>query len=156
MSGKIIELILILVGSAFKYSITTLFAADSSLGTITAYAANIVGGAWGIICFTFLGRSFQNWYKKRQINNGKYKVVTKRNRNLVKFRNSLGLAGIAFLTPILLTIPLGVLLSLSLTQDRNKIIRYHILSCILWTSLILLPYKLLNIDISRWFLGLFQ
>ncbi len=155
MSGKIIELILILVGSAFKYSITTLFAADSSLGTLTAYIANILGGVWGIVCFTFLGKSIQIWFKKRQIQSGKYRVFTKRNRYLVKFRNGLGLAGIAFLTPILLTIPLGILLSLSLSQDRNKIILFHFLSCVFWTSIILLPYKLLNIDISRWFMNLF-
>jgi hypothetical protein len=156
VAAKLIEVVLILVGSAFKYSFSTVFAADSSLGTIAAFTANFLGGVWGVLCFTYLEDKVKIWYIKRRKNSGNYKAFTRWNKLLVKLRRRFGLKGIAFLTPIILTIPVGVAISLTLTHDKAKIVKYILISCFFWTSVILLPYKLLHIDISEWVLGWFN
>lgn len=156
MGAKIFEVFLILVGSAFKYSFATLFAADSSLGTIPAFLANFLGGVWGVFVFVYLEEKIQKWYINRQKRKGTYRVFSRRNRFIIKLRKRFGLKGLAVLTPILLTIPLGVAISLSLTHNKKMIVRYILLSCFFWTTVILLPYKLIGIDISKWIMSFFH
>jgi hypothetical protein len=96
----------------------------------------MLGGIIGIIIFTQIGydlekwlvRKFPKWFKK----------FTLKNRILVRLRRNWGIWGISFLTPILLGIPVGVALCLTLTTDKRKIVRPMVLSLISWTLVFLL------------------
>ena len=93
----------------------------------------LIGGILGIVLFTQLGVDIEKWIAKRF--SRKFKKFSWKNRMLVKLRRRWGLWGIALLTPIIIGIPIGVLLSIPLTTDKMKIIKPMVVSVIFWTSL---------------------
>ena len=152
MLAKLTQVVLIVIGSAFKYSWLTVFAAESQWGLIPAFLFNFIGGAIGVYIYTYLGEHLRDWYIKKNRANGTYKVFSKRNKWIIFFRKRLGLKGIAFLSPILITLPLGTAIILTMTKEHNKVIKYMLVSCFFWTSIILIPYKLFHIDLSKLFM----
>lgn len=96
----------------------------------------MIGGILGIIIFTQIGYDLEKWLVKRFPR--WFKRFTLKNRILVKLRRNWGIWGISFLTPILLGIPVGVALCLTLTTDKRKIIRPMILSLVVWTLIFLM------------------
>jgi len=96
----------------------------------------MIGGILGIIIFTQIGYDLEKWLVKRFPR--WFKRFTLKNRVLVKLRRNWGIWGISFLTPILLGIPVGVALCLTLTTDKRKIIRPMILSLVVWTLIFLM------------------
>jgi hypothetical protein len=151
MLAKLTQVVLIIIGSAFKYSWLTVFAAESQWGLIPAFIFNFIGGAIGVYIYTYLGEHLRDWYIQRNKAKGTYRVFTKRNKTIIFFRKKLGLKGIAFLSPILITLPLGTAILLTMTKEHQKIIRYLLVSCFFWTAIILIPYKLFHIDLSKLF-----
>ena len=147
MLAKITQILLIIIGSAIKYSWATVFAAETAWGLFPAMIFNFVGGALGIYIYTHLGEHLRDWYIQR--NKNKYKVFTRRNRWIIFIRKRLGLKGVAFLSPILITLPLGTAILLTMTKDHNKIVKYLLVSCVFWTLIILVPYKLFHVDLSK-------
>ena len=63
----------------------------------------------------------------------KKKIFTARNRKVVKIWVKYGLVGIAFLTPVFLSIPIGTVLANSLVSNRKKIILYMFVSILFWS-----------------------
>jgi hypothetical protein len=61
------------------------------------------------------------------------KIFTKRNRKIVRIWTKYGLFGIALLTPIILSIPLGTLIANSLESNRKKIVLYMFVSILFWS-----------------------
>jgi hypothetical protein len=61
------------------------------------------------------------------------KIFTRRNRKVVRIWRKYGLFGIAFLTPVFLSIPIGTILANSLVDNRRKIIIYMFFSLLLWS-----------------------
>jgi hypothetical protein len=61
------------------------------------------------------------------------KVFTKRNRRLVKIWNQYGLAGIAFITPCIISIPIGTVIANALEPNRKKIFLYMFISVVFWS-----------------------
>lgn len=61
------------------------------------------------------------------------KIFTPRNRKLVKIWRKYGLFGIAFLTPVFLSIPIGTVIANSLVDNRRKIIIYMFFSLLFWS-----------------------
>lgn len=96
----------------------------------------MIGGILGIIIFTQIGYDLEKWLVKRFPR--WFKRFTLKNRILVKLRRNWGIWGISFLTPILLGIPVGVALCLTLTTDKRKIIKPMILSLVVWTLIFLM------------------
>jgi hypothetical protein len=75
---------------------------------------------------------------------------------LVRVKQRFGLNGVAALTPILLSIPVGVLFALTLTHDKKKIMMSMILSIMFWATVLFLPYFVFNINILDWAKHLFE
>lgn len=102
----------------------------------------MIGGIIGIIIFTQIGLDLERWLVNKFPN--WFKRFTFKNRILVKLRRNFGIWGISFLTPILLGIPVGVALCLTLTTDKRKIIRPMIFSLVIWTLIFLLLVLLID------------
>lgn len=102
----------------------------------------MIGGIIGIIIFTQIGLDLEKWLVKKFPK--WFKRFTLKNRILVKLRRNFGIWGISFLTPILLGIPVGVALCLTLTTDKRKIIKPMIFSLVVWTSIFLLLVLLID------------
>jgi len=108
----------------------------------TLLLLTLIGGLIGIIIFTQIGYDIEKWIVRSFPRLSK--KFTWKNRMLVKLRRKWGIWGISFLTPILLGIPVGVALCLSLTTDKRKIIKPMIISLVCWTLIFLLLVFLID------------
>ena len=120
----------------FEFSIITAVFTHS----LFLFISSILGGILGVILFTQIGYDFEKWLVRKFPK--RFKKFSWKNRQLVRIRRKWGIWGISLLAPILLGIPVGVILCLTLTTDKMKIIKPMIISVLLW-SLIFLILSLL-------------
>jgi hypothetical protein len=150
---KFITDLIVFLSSTVKFALGASAVVTGNMG-ISGTVCNILGGITGIIIFTYLGGYMRIWVIKKYPDrlNRRFSRST---RFLVKVRQHGGLTGIAFLTPILLSIPVGVLLALDLNTKKTKIVYSMVFSCIFWSAVFFVPYFLFNIDVIGWVKGMF-
>ena len=117
--------------------------------------ANIIGGTIGIVLFTYLG-DFIQVYAIKKFPNRFGKKFTRSNRFLVRVKQKFGLGGIAALSPVILSLPVGILFALALTGDKKKVMFSMMVSMLFWAAIIFLPYFLFNINVFEWLKNLFE
>lgn len=76
----------------------------------------------------------------------KPKLFTRRNRRIVKVWRKYGLFGIALITPVILSIPIGTLVANSLESKRRKILLYMFCSILFWTILMTSMFEFLHVN----------
>ncbi len=151
---KLLSSILVFLGSIVKFSMGSLTAIAANLG-IGGSLANIIGGIIGIVLFTYLGGYIQDYLVKK-FPKRFGRRFTSSNRFLVRIKQKFGLGGIAALTPIVLSIPVGILFALALTHDKKKIMISMLLSMFFWATVLFLPYYLFNINVVDIITRLFE
>jgi len=75
----------------------------------------------------------------------KRRVFTKRNRRIVRIWKSFGLAGIALITPVILSIPIGTVVANSLVNNKRRIFAYMFLSIVFWSLLMTSIFEIMHI-----------
>lgn len=112
------------------------------LSEFTFFEANIyciIGGSSGVLFFMFLStqiiRVFNN-IKSFFVKSKPRKIFTGRNRRIVKFWRSYGLMGIAIITPVILSIPVGTFIAVKLNSNKKKIFLYMFCSIVLWSVIL--------------------
>lgn len=99
-----------------------------------------ISGIFGVACFFFLS----DWlFKIFDILRMKYfppkkasepkKVFSRKSRFYVKLIRKYGLAGLAILTPTLISIPVGTILARRFFPNRAKVFMYLSASVVLWS-----------------------
>ena len=151
---NLLSSILVFLGSIVKFSMGTLTAIAANLG-IGGSLANIIGGIMGIVLFTYLGSYMQD-YLVKTFPKRFGRRFTSSNRFLVRIKQKFGLGGIAALTPIVLSILVGILFALALTHDNKKIMISMLLSMFFWATVLFLPYYLFNINVVDIITKLFE
>ncbi len=100
------------------------------------FAITVSGGLTGTVLFTYVSAGIIKWWAKFKAkyfaSHKKAKVFTKANRRIIKIKRRFGLTGIAFLTPILLSIPLGAFLGERFYKKKSTVIIALSISIILW------------------------
>jgi hypothetical protein len=82
-----------------------------------------------VVAFTFFG----DWMRKKILNRfGKGKKFSRSNRNFVGVFKKYGVAGIAALTPLLLTPIGGTILAVGFGAPKDKIIVFMFISAAFW------------------------
>ncbi|MBL7836035.1 MAG: hypothetical protein JNM67_00830 [Bacteroidetes bacterium] len=103
------------------------------------------GGTLGVFVFTYLGAALSKYLGQFHLFKFKYKKLKK----FVQIKNSYGLIGIAIISPALISIPVGCIISASFEHNKSKIIRYQVGSVVLW-SLVLFGLKgIFNITLIK-------
>jgi len=74
----------------------------------------------------------------------KHKVFTPRSRRLIRLWQTYGLVGLALLTPILFSIPIGTFFLARLESNRKKILLYMFISITFWSLLLTSIFELTN------------
>jgi hypothetical protein len=99
----------------------------------------VVSGAGGIagnVLFTYLSAAIlkliHNFRAKRHLIHKK-KIFTGFNRKIIRVKQKFGLAGIAFITPMFLSTPVGAFLAERFFRDKKKIILYLSISTVVWS-----------------------
>lgn len=74
------------------------------------------------------------------------RIFTPRNRRIVKLWTQYGLAGIALLTPVLLSIPIGSILAARYVHNKKKIYLYMFCAILFWSLTMIGIFELLQIS----------
>jgi hypothetical protein len=113
------------------------------------------GGIAGNIAFTYLSaallKGIHNYRAKRGLIHRR-KIFTPFNRRIIRVRNRFGLAGIAFITPILLSTPIGALIAERFYKDKKKIILYLSAATVFWGLTLYLILYFFKGGMKAWFL----
>jgi hypothetical protein len=75
----------------------------------------------------------------------KRKIFSPRSRRIVKIWSEWGIIGIAFVTPVLLSIPIGTIITCRLVHNKRKIFIYMFFSILFWSILITSIFELYHV-----------
>jgi membrane protein DedA with SNARE-associated domain len=124
---------LVYLPSMLKFIFGPLGGYAAKLHMITTIVGTVAGTMTIVLLFSFAG----DWIQKHVINRlfPKRKRFSERNRNFVTMWKKYGVAGVAFLTPLILTPIGGTLLAISFGSPRDKLILYMLISASAWATI---------------------
>ncbi|MFK7903908.1 MAG: hypothetical protein AB8B69_02225 [Chitinophagales bacterium] len=110
----------------------------------------VSGGMLGVWMFSVLHKYFSEW-KAKHFPSKKKKAFTinRRKRIIVRIKNSYGLAGIAFLTPVFLTVPVGTIVANAFYKNKAKVYSYMFIAFSFWSLLFAGTYHYLGMDFNQ-------
>jgi hypothetical protein len=137
---------------AFKIGFPTAFVVFK-YDFIKVIAVSCGGGITGNILFTYLSaailKGIHNFRAKRGLIHKK-KIFTKFNRRVIRIKQKFGLAGIAFITPMFLSTPVGAFLAERFFRDKKKIIIYLSAATIFWAFALYIIFILFYEYVKGW------
>lgn len=154
--GSFLKIISVFITCSFAFKIgfptaTVLF--DYNFAETMLVACG--GGIFGNVFFTYLSavllKALHNFRVKHDLIHRK-KIFTSFNRRIVRVKNRFGLAGIAFITPILLSTPIGAFLAERFYKDKKKIIIYLSAATLFWGLSLYLLIFLFHGSYRKWVL----
>lgn len=140
--------------SLSKIGIPTVIAIYKS-NYLLALVSSCTGAVFGSVLFTYLFAGILKWWDKvkEKMFSSKHpkKIFTKFNRRVIRIKHRFGLKGIAILTPIFLSIPIGAFLAERFYKDKRKVIIYLSISSIAWCFLLYFVYLFFYDTFKSWF-----
>lgn len=118
-----------------------------------AVTVTSLGGILGCTIFVMMSDKIVARLKKRReqrCKEGKItegKKFTKKNKLIVKVKRRFGLIGIAFLTPFILSIPIGCFLAVRYFKVKQKILVHMYVSILFWSVSISSLKLLFNVSV---------
>lgn len=131
MWEEILKAIPVYFSSMFKFIFGPIGGYAAGLNIFTTMLVTIAGMMTVVLGFAYFGDFLKNRVLARFFQNRKKFSV--RNRKFVKIWRKYGLAGVAILTPILLTPIGGTLLAVSFGTPRNRLIVFMFISAALYS-----------------------
>jgi hypothetical protein len=117
--------------SMFKFFFGPFLGVKAGLGFLSTYFAAVIGMNLSVLIFSFFGIYIKRFIVATFYRNRR-KIFTPGNRRLVNIWQKYGLLGVAFLTPPLLTPPVGTLLASGFGEPRQRIVLFMLVSSALW------------------------
>ena len=141
---KIAEVTLI---ASVKFLLAPFEAERQGMGFWEAFLVTTGGGIMGIFVFYYAGSIISAWWKRNiakmkafcmrrpitDFTGENQRVFTRTNKLIIRVKNKFGLAGVAFVTPCLISIPIGTLVAVTIYRKRKPVILYLLISLILWS-----------------------
>lgn len=139
-------------GPPFAY-----FGGEQALDPGETFFYCLLGGMLGVLVFTYvsapilrieksIARMIRALKRQNQEPIAPKKIFNPRNRRIVRIWTRYGLSGIAFLTPVLLSIPIDTLVANHLVHNKRKIIAYMFISMLFWSIVLTTVFALLRVD----------
>lgn len=136
MGTEVLKIISVFLLSAVKFGIGGVPAAVfANFPFFKAMLITISGGITGVVVFTYLSDWITHKLKDKVAKKNK-KKFTLTNKIIVYVKKYFGLIGISIITPLILSIPLGVFIAVRFYHDKNKVIRFMFVSITLWAVVI--------------------
>ncbi len=132
MVEEILKILSVISVSSFKHTFLGIPLAAGygyNLLEVTLYTA--LGGTIGLIGFMYFSKFVLYWYKR--FFPKKRRKFTRMNRFIVRVRQRFGLYGIAFITPPLLSIPIGTLIASSIYSNKKRVFLFLFTSILFWS-----------------------
>ena len=147
-----VEILTTIFFSSFKFAATfPLVVFQFEFSFVETLLWTNVGGIIGIYFFAFLSEKIIAWwnrtFRKSSRNTPgndkkKKKIFTRKNRRIVRVKQKYGLIGVAFITPLLLSIPVGVFLVVRYYRTSKTKFLYLIGSNVIWSVIYTVFYML--------------
>ena len=147
-----VEILTTILFSSFKFAATfPLVVFQFEFSFVETLLWTNVGGIIGIYFFAFLSEKIIAWWNRtfrkssgnaHGTDKKKKKIFTKKKRRIVRIKQKYGLIGIAFITPLLLSIPLGVFLVVRYYRTSKIKFLYLIGSNVIWSVIYTAFYML--------------
>lgn len=137
----------VIITSMFKFLIGPVLGYKLKLSIIESFLMTNLGLMVSVIIFVSLGEQLKKRLFDRYL---RKKVFSPRNRRLVQIWTKYGLGGIAFLTPILLSPPVGTLVATSFGESRKKILVYMLISGLFWGLVVVIAVYFFGNQIKQW------
>jgi hypothetical protein len=103
------------------------------------------GGVFGAFIFANISEwALNSWHKFRlkYFSKSKNVNIALADRKLARFiKEKWGLAGIAFFTPFILSIPIGTSLAVHFYKDKQKVLSYMLVSITIWDIILYFFYN---------------
>ncbi len=134
MEEILAKYITVILTSSFKYIVGISSAIGLKLNFIETMLCSVLGGMLGVIVYLYLWNGIlflfhKIWPPKPKL----HKPVGKHRRKLLKFIIKYEIVGIAILTPILLSVPVGTILAATFEPNKWKIKLYMFISFAAWS-----------------------
>lgn len=124
---------LVYLPSMLKFIFGPLGGYAAKLHVVTTIIGTVAGTMTVVLLFSFAG----DWIRNNILNRffPKRKRFSDRSRTFVTLWKKYGVAGIAFLTPLILTPIGGTLLAISFGSPKDKLILYMLISASAWATI---------------------
>lgn len=122
--------IMVIAGTKFLYAPTAVYLAGYSF--IQSVIITSLGGFGGVILFYYLGSAISSWWSRRFPGKMDRKKFTKKNRLFINIRSKYGLYGLAFVTPCIISIPIGCFLAAKYYRTEKYMIPLLFVSVVFW------------------------
>ena len=132
MLEEILKILSVISASSFKHTFFGVPLATTygyNLLEVTLFTA--LGGTVGLVAFMYFSKLVVHWYKR--FFPKKKRKFTKMNRFIVRVRQRFGLYGIAFITPPLLSIPVGTIIASSIYSNKRRVFLFLFTSILFWS-----------------------
>lgn len=132
---EFVQVISWLIFSAIKFFLAPTAVYLSGYNILQTIAITVTGGFIGVLVFFYLGGAFFQWISSK-FSSGKEspkKVFSKKNRVIIKVKRSYGLYGLAFLTPCLLSIPIGTIIGAKYYRNDKRAIPAFFAGVAFWS-----------------------
>lgn len=119
---------------------------------IKVMLVSCAGGITGNIIFTYLSASILKWthaYRLRQNKHHKRVVFKASTRRIIRIKQRFGLAGIAFITPII-SQPIGAFFAEKFFKDKKKVILYLSVSVVFWALALYFFLSMFHSHLKGW------
>ncbi len=138
---ELLQVIFIIILSATKFLTAPITSLNIGFNYLQTLLITTAGGIMGVFAFYYLsnGIAFLFYKISSRFNRGKpkrKKVFTWKNKMIVKTVRKYGLLGVAIITPVLLSIPLGTFIAARYYHDQSQVLRYLCSSVIFWSVIL--------------------
>lgn len=139
---KILQILLVGILSATKFLTAPITSLNIGFGYLETLLITTIGGLVGVFFFYYLSSGIMLLISKMTSKMSgksapkKKRVFTWKNKMIVKVKRDYGLIGLAAITPIFLSIPLGTFLAARFFQDQKKVLTYLAASVVVWSVIV--------------------
>ena len=116
----------------FKFIAGPVLGAAADFNLVEIVLVTLTGMMTSVTLVTFLGE----WFKSHWTLRVSDKKITKKKRRIVKIWRKFGPAGVATLTPLLLTPIGGSIILTAFNVQRRKIMTYMLISGLFWSTIL--------------------
>jgi membrane protein DedA with SNARE-associated domain len=131
--------VLILLTAATKFMFSPGMALEEGYDKAETIIITTIGGWMGILFFYYLGGWFTDviiGFIVKRFRKKKKKYSTKGKRRIIRIKQRFGVIGISFLTPTILSIPIGSVIASKYFSKNRMTIPYLFFSLLLWSIII--------------------
>ena len=134
----LLEALSVFALSMVKFAVSALWSYDRGFGFVETVVITSAGGCLGVMVFYRSSRWLMQRARDRQerklAKGGKRsRAFTRTNRLIVRVKRGQGMPGVALLTPVLLSIPIGAIISAKYFRDDRRTLPALLSSVLVWS-----------------------